>query len=188
MILTFRYLAAIVGWQPFRHKGVVLNPFSGKILNTGGVITMNGEQIISPLYGPHDGMFYKNEFYIHSTHNIETHIYDENFKLAQRIQYDVGGFLRGLHPIDQRMFLIGATHIDPKRTAALMYRLVLQGRKNIRFDKASSLKIVDRKTRTVLKSMYFDTFQGVHPEIYKIIPYNNLGSLIAEQRIRNSKS
>ena len=170
--LSLRYLAGSIGlgWQPFRHKGFVLDLFSGKILHSGGVITLDGDRVIGPLYGPHDGVFYRKEFYIHSTHNIETLIYDENFRLIQSIPYHVGIFLRGLHPIDRRTFLVGASLINPKRTAAFMYKLILRGRKHSCFEDASSIKIVDRKTQTIVQSVYFETFQGIHPEIYKIIP------------------
>lgn len=172
IILSIRYLAGIIGMggRPFRHKGFVLNLFSGKILNSGGVVTLDGKRLIGPLYGPHDGIVFNNEFYIHSTHNIETLVYDEHLRVAARIPYHVGIFLRGLHPIDRRTFLIGASRINPRRTAAFMYKLVLRGRKHSRFEEASSIKIVDRKTQTIVRSVYFETFQGIHPEIYKIIP------------------
>jgi hypothetical protein len=133
-------------------------------------MTIDGTYVIHPLYGPHDGVFYKNEFYVNSTHNLETHIYDQYFSLTQRIPYTTGAFFRGLHPVDQRTFLVGASRIDPARTAATVYRLVLQGRAGQHFDRTSSIKLVDRAAGTIIKSIPFDTFQSVHPEVHKIIP------------------
>lgn len=172
--LTYRFLRGLIEQQPFQHKGFVVNLLSGKILSSGGVISLQGNPVIHQFYGPHDGLFYKEDFYINSTHNVETHIYDKNFKLRQRIQYDTGMFLRGLSPIDNRTFLVGAGRIDPARTAAFMYKLVLKGRrKRIQFDQASSVKIIDRETHNIVESIYFEEFQGIHPEIYQIIPFES---------------
>lgn len=163
-------LGGVVGWQPHRNEGVVLGLRSGKILNSGGVITVTGDRVLYGLNGAHDGLFYDNKFYVNSTHNIETLIYDEDFQLMRRIQYDVGMLLRGLFPINDTTLLVGGTRIDEERTASSIYYRVLKGRGSDRFNQLSTIEIVDSKTGKILESIAFDAFQGVHPEIYKIIP------------------
>ncbi len=170
LLMLAKMLDRFVGCHPFPSRDIVLNPRSGKIISSGGVLNITGERVIHGLKGAHDGIFYGDEFYVNATYNIETLIYSENFKLAQRIEYDDGMLVRGLCPISPTVLLVGATRIDPSRTAASMYHRVLKARGSSRFDKSSSVKVVDRKTGKFLKSIDLDTFQGVHPEVFKIIP------------------
>lgn len=164
-------LGRLPGCKPAENKAVVLDFRSGKILSSGGVITLTGDRVIHDrLNGAHDGVFFKDEFYVNSTHNIETVIFDRRFQQVQKIQYTTGVLLRGLHPIDQTSLLVGATRIDPNRTAASIYHRVLKARGGVRYEEASSVKVVDRQTGRILESIPFDAYRGVHPEVYKIIP------------------
>jgi hypothetical protein len=160
----------LFGKPSSRIEGVVLSLRSGKVLSSGGVIATDGRRILDGVHGAHDGLFYDSKYYINATHNIETLVFDQDLRPLQTIQYNVGMLLRGLYPLDNSTLLVGSTRIDPQRTAAGIYRRVLKARGGVEFDHASSIKIVDVRTGTIVDSTCFDTFQGVHPEIYKIIP------------------
>lgn len=163
-------IGGMFGKPSSRIEGLVLSLRLGKVLSSGGVITTDGQRILDGVYGAHDGLFYDSKYYINATHNIETLVYDKDLRLLQTIQYDVGMLLRGLCPLDDSTLLVGSTRIDPERTAAGIYRRVLSARGSVGFDSASSIKTVDVGTGTIVDSTWFDTFQGVHPEVYKIIP------------------
>lgn len=169
----YRKLWSVTGTAPatFRNRGVVVDVKGGKVLASGGVIALDGNRVIDGLYGAHDGVFFHGKFYVNATHNIETRIYDGTFKPLRTIEYREGMLIRGLYPIDNSTLLLGATRIDPKRTAASVYQPVMHARGNDEFDDFSSIKIVDVETGKIVETLRFDTFQGIHPEVHKIIPF-----------------
>jgi hypothetical protein len=168
--LAIDRLGEALGYRRESNRGVLLNLGSGKVLSSGGVVTLTGKRVLSGLPGAHDGVFYDDRFYVNATHNIETRIYDGSLQLLDTIPYGVGMVLRGLHPVDKDSFLVGATRIDPARTASSIYTRVLRARgQKEEFDRTSSLKVVDRSTGEVQKAIELDPFQGRDPEIYKII-------------------
>jgi hypothetical protein len=141
----------------------------GRVLDAGGICTLEGTQIIGDIYGAHDGVFFEDKFYVNSTYNIETLVYDQGFRLERRVPFDVGMILRGLYPIDESTLLLGATYVDSKRSGSSIYSRVLKGRGSKRFDDQSSLKVVDIGSGRILETIPLEPYQGVHPEIYKII-------------------
>lgn len=172
-LALFRKLWSVTGTAPatYRNRGVVVDVKQGKVLASGGVIALDGSRVIDGLYGAHDGVFFHGKFYVNATHNLETWVYDDTLKPLRAIEYSEGMLIRGLYPIDDSTLLLGATRIDPNRTAASVYHPVMHARGNDEFDDFSSIKIVDVGTGRIVETLRFDTFQGIHPEVHKIIPF-----------------
>jgi hypothetical protein len=79
----------------------------------------------------------------------------------------VGGSVLSVLDLEGGVIVIGATRIDPARTASGIYRRVLQDRGGTEYDQASSLKVVDAATGAVRQTLTFDT----HPEVYEVIGF-----------------
>lgn len=173
IILGLRRIARAAGLSFSRNAGIILAARSGKVLKAGGVITLSGSRILRSIHGAHDGRFFDGHFYINSSHNIETLIYDQDFHFVRSIEYNLGALLRGLCPVDRGTLLIGATRIDPNRTASSIYRRVLRARgTDSTMENTSSVKVVDMRRGKIRESLEFDKFKGVSPEVYQIIPFN----------------
>ena len=157
--LRARWVYALI--RKFRH---------GRVLDAGGVFTLNGVEVVRGIHGAHDGVFFGDKFYVNSTYNIETLVYDKDFRLEKRIPFSIGMILRGLCPIDEATLLLGTTRVDPERSASEIYGKVLRGRGSTTFDDYSSIKVVDIRTGDILETIPLQPYQGIHPEIYKIIP------------------
>lgn len=170
--LTLRQkITHLFGHSQARNQGIALDWRAGKLLSSGGVVALDGERVVDGLYGAHDGVFFRDKFYANATHNIETWIFDSAFKPLKTIEYSDGMLIRGLCPVDDTTLLLGATRVDPGRTASSVYRSVMRTRGNDRFDDFSSVKIVDVETGKIVETLRFEPFQGVHPEVHKIIPF-----------------